>query len=204
MGRKLKNNARHVRNSGNPEFLNPEALLVDFAPLMKRIHQLFSQYYPFFNTPQAKEDLYSNIQMEFLILRREYDYTSGIDFEGYIKLTLQNRVYNRHIVPLKRRYQAETLNSEIWNTNQFSADGLEFESDSRSAQDIDEDAEIAFQNVIARESVPWELLDETQRKIVELVLSGESLPEVSRELGMKLKDTEITFEEILETVSNGG
>ena len=169
---------------------------------MKRIHKLFSQYYPFFSTKEAKEDLYANIQMEFLILRREFDYTRGIDFDGFIQRTLQNRVYNRHVIPLKRRNQVEIVNSDVWNTNQYSADGLEFDGDSRMVQDVDEQAEAAFENVLARESVPWERLNNLQRKIVEMVLSGKSLPEISFELGIKTKNMEIIFEEILETVSN--
>lgn len=201
MGKRNPNNARQVRGS-NPEFLNPETLLQEYTPLMKSIFRMFVKYYPFFVTKEAKEDLWANIQLEFLSLRREYDYTRGVDFPGYITLTLQNRVYNRHIAQLKREHENEVVRSDVWDTNQFSTDGGEFENESehRYTQDIDESAELAYENMLARNSVPWELFSDLQCEIVERVLRKKSLEDISAELGMKFSDVNLLFEEIIRKI----
>ena len=55
------------RNAQNhPEFLDTEALLERFEPLLRSIHKKFCSYDGVFNTAEDQADLWAQIQYEFL------------------------------------------------------------------------------------------------------------------------------------------
>ena len=83
------------RNAQNhPEFLDTEALLERFEPLLRSIHKKFCSYDGVFNTAEDQADLWAQIQYEFLRLRQTFDPRRGVDFPGYLKFHLQQRVYH--------------------------------------------------------------------------------------------------------------
>ena len=83
------------RNADNhPEFLDTEALLERFSPLIKSIHKRFMAYNGVFLHSEDTYDLYNQIVLEFLRLRKNFDPKRGIDFTGFMKFHLQNRVYH--------------------------------------------------------------------------------------------------------------
>ena len=94
-------NRRNAEN--HPEFLDTDALLERFGPLLKSIHRRFLSYQGIFLNSEDISDLYSQILFEFIRLRQSFDPKRGVDFTGYIKFHLQQRVY--HYVMKKKKFR---------------------------------------------------------------------------------------------------
>ena len=78
----------------HPEFLDTDMLLMRFEPLIKSIQRKFLSYNGIFNCQADSDELYSQIVLEFLRLRKSYDPRRGVDFTGFIKFHLQQRIYH--------------------------------------------------------------------------------------------------------------
>ena len=87
----IPHNRRNARI--NPEFLDCDALLCKFAPMVQSLYKYFCSYCGILDQPSDCEDLYAQIQYEFLRLCHRYDPRRGVDFTGYIKFNLRNRIY---------------------------------------------------------------------------------------------------------------
>ena len=105
-------NRRNAEN--HPEFLDTEALLERFEPLLKSIHRRFMSYQGIFTNPDDSSDLYSQIVYEFLRLRQTFDPKRGVDFTGYIKFHLQQRVYH-YVIKRQKIVQSEMSLADLTN-----------------------------------------------------------------------------------------
>ena len=182
------------RNAQNhPEFLDTEALLERFEPLLRSIHKKFCSYDGVFNTPEDQADLWAQIQYEFLRLRQTFDPRRGVDFPGYLKFHLQQRVY--HYV---------TKQQKLSNTEQpmrvYSDD---FEEKPRELENmpelVDEETPAAMERTEAIESIPWDRLSEEQAELVREIIFNKKLVEtIAKERKVSIKSVKTQLDEICE------
>lgn len=167
-----------------PENLDTEDLLVRFVPLMKSVYRYFSSYVGIFNQYNDYEDLYSQIQFEFCKLCMNYNPNYGVDFLGYIKLHLQNRVY--HYVTK----QQKVVNKEILRKS-FTSGGneeriLEIEN---FLNLVDLEPEREFDRVEAIASLDWKAVTGKKHKqlIQGVLFERKSLEELAEREGVSIK-----------------
>lgn len=180
------------RNAQNhPEFLDTEALLERFEPLLRSIHKKFCSYDGVFNTAEDQADLWAQIQYEFLRLRQTFDPRRGVDFPGYLKFHLQQRVY--HYVTKQQK-----LSNMEQPVKTYSDD---FEEKPREIENmpelIDEETPAAMERTEAIESIPWDRLDESQAELVREILFNKKLVEtVAKERKVSIKSVKTQLDEI--------
>ena len=171
------------RNAQNhPEFLDTEALLERFEPLLRSIHKKFCSYDGVFNTAEDQADLWAQIQYEFLRLRQTFDPRRGVDFPGYLKFHLQQRVY--HYVTKQQK-----LSNMEQPIKSYSDD---FEEKPREIENmpelVDEETPAAMERTEAIESIPWDRLDESQAELVREIIFNKKLVEtVAKERKVSIK-----------------
>lgn len=167
----------------SPEYLDVETLMEKFTPLMRSIYKLFSSYNGIFVQQADYDDLYSQIQLEFIKLCREYDPTRGVDFPGYIKFHLQNRVYH-YVTKEQRRQQKEQT------AKSFGYDYDDKPMDMENYPElIDMDALKAFEKADAIASLDWRaIVGKKHRALIEGVLfKNKTLEEMAEEEGVTMK-----------------
>ena len=188
-------NRRNAEN--HPEFLETEALLERFEPLLKSIHRRFLSYQGVFNNQDDISDLYSQIVYEFLRLRQSFDPKRGVDFTGYIKFHLQQRVYH-YVMKKQKVIQSEQPVKNY--SDDFDEKPLELENvaelvDERTPQELERSEAIA--------SVPWERLTQQQAMIVtEVLINRKSIEDIAREQRATIKSIRTQFEEVCEYLSD--
>lgn len=182
------------RNAQNhPEFLDTEALLERFEPLLRSIHKKFCSYDGVFNTAEDQADLWAQIQYEFLRLRQTFDPRRGVDFPGYLKFHLQQRVY--HYVTKQQK-----LSNMEQPIKSYSDD---FEEKPREIENmpelVDEETPAAMERTEAIESIPWNRLDESQAELVREIIFNKKLVEtVAKERKVSIKSVKAQLDEICE------
>lgn len=180
------------RNAQNhPEFLDTEALLERFEPLLRSIHKKFCSYDGVFNTAEDQADLWAQIQYEFLRLRQTFDPRRGVDFPGYLKFHLQQRVY--HYVTKQQK-----LSNMEQPIKSYSDD---FEEKPREIENmpelVDEETPAAMERTEAIESIPWDRLDESQAELVREIIFNKKLVEtVAKERKVSIKSVKAQLDEI--------
>ena len=173
----------------NPEFLDKEALLKKYDPLIRSIHKYFCSYAGILDQQSDVIDLLSQIHLEFLNLAQKYDPKRGVDFPGYIKLNLRHRIYY-YVTKLQKQQTHECL---------FRQYGEDATTDDLVYDKPDESAENAFIRIEAINSIPWEYLSETQCMIVKEVLQNHRpLEQIARIHGISIKNLKEQFEDLCE------
>lgn len=182
------------RNSENhPEFLDTEALLLRFEPLIKSIHNKFMSYNNVFFGQEDSNDLYNQIVLEFLRLRKNYDPRRGVDFTGYIKLHLQQRIYH-YVMKKQRLVQSEQVASGSSDSGDVINDVncmLEVVEDTSSIEE--------FERTDAVNSIPWELLNDEQSELVQHVfVEQKTVEELAKIRKSTIKSVKIQMDEVCE------
>lgn len=164
------------RNADNhPEFLDTEALLERFSPLIKSIHKRFMAYNGVFLHSEDTYDLYNQIILEFLRLRKNFDPKRGIDFTGFMKFHLQNRVYH-WVMKMQKVSQTEHI-LKVYNDEDETNEYLENNSDL-----VDTDTQYNLERVEAEASIPWTALTQPQADLFkEFFYNYKSVEDVARE-----------------------
>lgn len=182
-------NRRNAEN--HPEFLDTEALLVRFELLLKSIHRHFCSFDGVFDQPDDITDLYSQIQYEFLRLRRSYDPKRGVDFPGYIKFHLQQRVY--HYVTKKQKLaQNEQPVRTYGEDNEDQPIELE-----NFANLVDEETEANFEKAEAIASIPWDDLTEEQAQLVkDILINKETVESIAKRDKVSMRSVKIRLDEV--------
>ena len=189
------------RNAENhPEFLDTETLLERFDPLLRSIHKRFCSYDGIFNTMDDVNDLWNQIVYEFLRLRQNYDPKRGVDFPGYIKFHLQQRVY--HYVTKTQK----VVNHELSVNNYNSEDDdekrtLELEN---SSELIDERTIDDMEYVEAIASIPWNRIDDPDKSqfIQEILINHVPLETYAKEQHIYLKAAKQKLEDCCQLLAN--
>lgn len=173
---------KDVGNKG--DYLDVEKLMIAYTPLMKSIYKRFSKFNNLFHSQADYEDLEAQIQFEFVKLCNEYNPARGVDFPGFIKFHLQQRVYH-HVTKLQKVRQKETLAY----TREYDGeqdDSIDFNN---SQELIDEDAIKAFERVEALACLDWSVVSGKKHKwLIEAVLfEHKTLEEIAAEEGVGIK-----------------
>lgn len=185
------NNRRNAEN--NPEFLDTEVLLERFEPLLKSIHRRFLSYQGIFMNSDDVSDLYSQIVLEFLRLRQAFDPKRGVDFTGYIKFHLQQRVY--HYVMKKQKV---VLNEQLVRSysDDFDDKSMELESLSRV---VDEQTPVELEKAEAIASIPWDDLSEEQSQLVtDILINRKTIEDIAKSRKVTIKSVKQQFDEVCE------
>ena len=156
-----------------------EHLIAKFTPLFKSISRYFCSYDGILDQPFDTEDLYSQIQLEFIKLVRHYDPHRGVDLPGYIKLNLQNRVYYWVIKHqrLKGTEKLMTISEEDEDLDL----GADLDYIAQYHDIIDTSIDKEKYRIEALMSLPWDKLeDESDRDMVIDILNHVSLEEIAR------------------------
>lgn len=187
-------NRRNAEN--HPEFLDTEALLERFEPLLKSIHRRFLSYQGIFVNSDDVSDLYSQICFEFLRLRQSFDPKRGVDFTGYIKFHLQQRVY--HYVMKKQKVVNNEHPVKNYSDN-FDEKPMELEN---LPDLIDEHTPREMERAEALASVPWGELTQEQVEMINAVLiERKTLEDIARDHRTTIKNIKTQFEEVCEYLS---
>lgn len=170
--------------SNKEDYLDIEKLMVAYTPLMKSIYKRFSRFNNLFHTQADYEDLEAQIQFEFVKLCNEYNPARGVDFPGFIKFHLQQRVYH-HVTKLQKVRQKETL---VY-TREYDGeqdDSIDFDN---SQNLIDEDSIKAFERVEALASLDWNVISGKKHKwlIEQILFEHKTLEEIAAEEGVAIK-----------------
>ncbi len=155
---------RNARN--HPEFLDTESLLERFEPLLRSVHKKFCSYDGVFNNSDDISDLWNHIVYEFLRLRTTYDPKRGVDFPGYIKIHLQQRVYH-YVMKTQKVGQKEQSISSLGDGSEDSW-SMELEN---TLELVDENSEEEMERVERVASVPWkDIKDPEKARFIHAVL----------------------------------
>ena len=182
-------NRRNAKN--HPEFLDTETLLERFEPLLKSIHKHFCSYDGIFDQPDDVFDLYNQIVYEFLKLRKNFDPKRGVDFPGYIKFHLQQRVY--HYVT---KQQKLTSNEQVVRTYGENNEEQPLQLDN-SSELIDYETEDNLVKVEAIASIPWYCLTEEQSQLVkDILINHEMVETIAKRDKVTIKSVKQRLDEI--------
>lgn len=175
---------RRAINTSSYEYLNTSKLLDKYNPLISSIYRLFSSYNGIFDQYCDCQDLRAQIEYEFVRLCNEYDPTRGVDFPGYIKMHLQNRVY--HFVTKEQRKNSKEQPARIMAMGEDDESMIDNENTIRM---IDPHSDYEYEKAEARASLNWDaIIGVKHRKLVEDVLfRGKTLEELAEEEGVAIK-----------------
>lgn len=173
---------KKIENKEN--YLDMDKLIVNYTPLMKSIYKRFSKFNNLFHSQSDYEDLEAQIQFEFVKLCNEYNPARGVDFPGFIKFHLQQRVYH-HVTKMQKIRQKETV---VYSREY---DGEHDDSvDFYNTQDlVDEDSIKEFEKIEALACLDWNAITGKKHKwLIEAVLfEGKTLEEIAAEEGVGIK-----------------
>lgn len=184
-------NTRNAKN--HPEFLDVEMLFERFKPLVLSIYNHFCNYDGVFITKTEMDDLYGQIYLEFVQLVYAYDPKRGVDFPGFLKMNLSQRVQN-----YVNRYQRSVKNEYLVRSIEDQDESDRFEN---SLDLVDEDSIHAMEITEAKLCIPWHTLTETQKLYCNRVLKGVSLKELSQELEVPLKEVNQEFKKLIDILT---
>lgn len=181
----------------NPEFLSLETLLKRYNPLMRSIYRRFETYYNAFHSEDDLADLWQQIQLDFIILRNEYEPERGVDFTGYIFFHLQNRVY-RYVLKNKEIHENEC---QIGFYGGYSeGDGEDDDVSGMTGEREDESAQYELMRVEAKMSIPWAKLSEEDSKLAWCMSNGYSLEEAARILNIPERSMKKQFNNLCDSL----
>ena len=173
---------RRAISTSSYEYLNIPELLIKYNPLISSIYRLFSSYNGIFDQVSDCQDLRSQIESEFVKLCNEYDPTRGVDFPGYIKMHLQNRVY--HFVTKEQRKNSKEQPARVMSMGEDDESMIDSENTIRLL-----DTHSEYEKAEARASLNWDaIVGKKHRKLVEdIMFRGKTLEELSEEEGVAIK-----------------
>lgn len=187
-------NRRNVDN--HPEFLDDAMLIDRFGPLIKSIYRKFVTYNGVFTNGFDREDLYDQIVIEFLRLHRQYDPKRGVDFVGYIKFHLQQRVYH-YVMAHSNRVHRE-LNLEPATTDDDDSDEY---LDLAGRIPYYDDSIDTFDSM---SSINWESMSDEQRELASMILDEHlTSSEVARRKHMTCREVDRQVNELCDLVYDG-
>lgn len=169
------------------DYLNIENLLIKYEPLLKSIYKHFASYNNLFFSQDDYNDLQSQINLEFVKLCREYNPTKGVDFPGYLKIHLQQRVYH-YITKIQKTKQRE----KAVETKTYNGD----DEDSFDLSEIaDITSEYEFDKIEALDALDLSIFTDKRHKfLIEAVIFEEkSLEEIAAEEGVPLREIKSRF-----------
>lgn len=169
---------------GKTDYLDPDKLYEQYQPLMGSIYARFSKYNGIFHCQADYEDLKSQIELEFARLCHEFNPARGVDFPGYVKIHLQQRVYH-YITKLQRRLKYEgTIVGKTYDDSDNPV--LDFDN---TTELIDEESIKAFERVEALASLDWRaILGKKHKRMIECVLyEHKTLEEIAEQEGVAIK-----------------
>lgn len=182
-------NRRNAEN--HPEFLDTETLLERFEPLLKAVHKHFCSYNGIFDQPDDVNDLYNQIVFEFLRLKRTFDPKRGVDFPGYIKFHLQQRVY--HYVTKKQKLSNNEQPVKTYGENNEDSP-VELEN---FPELIDEETESNFTKTEAMMSIPWDDLSEEDSELVrDILINKETIESIAKRKKVSMKSVKQNVDRI--------
>lgn len=189
----IMHNRRNARF--NPEFLDCSTLLYKFTPLIQSLHKYFCSYCGILDQPSDCEDLYAQIQYEFLRLCHKYDPKRGVDFTGYIKFNLKNRVY--YYVCKIQKYQTTEHLTKLVDENDS---GESYYSQLQHIEDTAAASELEQVDLLS--SIPWNVIpNELDRDIIYRVLvNHDNLEHIAKVRNLKVKVIKDRFNELLKLI----
>lgn len=167
------------------DYLDADKLFEQYKPLMGSIYARFSKYNGRLFTCQADyEDLKSQIELEFVRLCSEFDPTRGVDFPGYVKIHLQQRVFH-YITKTQRRVNAESTSS---GRTFDDSDNVLTDFDN-TTELIDEDSIREFERVEALASLDWRAIvgKKHKRLIEDILFDHRTIEEIAEKEGVAVK-----------------
>lgn len=178
------------RNQYNPEFLNIDFLIQKYTPLLKSLHRYFCSYSGILDQPSDIDDLYKQIEFEFIRLAKRYDPRRGVDFSGYIKLNLRHRIFY-YVIKNQSQQKSELLLLQDADSSES------IEIDSLVNELYDESTEQATLRFEAINSIPWdEITSDLDKFIIMEILNHKSLEEIAKEKRMNISTIKQRFDKL--------
>lgn len=188
----------------NPEFLDKEVLLERFSPLIQSMYRYFCSYDGMFNQAMDSQDLYSQIQSEFIELVHKYDPRRGVDFTGYIKFHLRQRVYH-WVMKTQKVQNTEQVLVQYDSDNSLDMDNL---ISYENKKDTYTEQELVRAEAIA--SIPWEQIHNEEHKelINEILVKRHTVEDVAKSRKISVRAVSAQLDEVCEIIyrlqSSGG
>lgn len=182
----------------NPKFLDKEVLLERFSPLIQSMYRYFCSYDGMFNQQVDSQDLYSQIQSEFIELTHKYDPRRGVDFTGYIKFHLRQRVY--HWVMKTQKVQ----NTEQVLVQYDSDDTMDMDDlvSYENKKDTYTEHELVRAEGIA--SIPWDKIQDKEHieLINEILIKRHSIEDIAKSRKTSVRAVTTQFDELCQLIYN--
>lgn len=183
------------RSEYNPEFLDVDFLLEKYVPLFKSICRHFCSYAGILDNSDDIEDLYNQIQLEFVKLVRRYDPRRGVDFPGYIKFNLQNRVYY-WVTRLQKVQNTEKLVLSDDEDEDIELDIVDLNHIKSYYNEVDSSSDQEKFRIEAIMCIPWEKLNEVDKDMVIDVLNHFSLEDIARKRHTTIQAVRADFDRV--------
>lgn len=189
------NNRRNAEY--NPEFLDMDYLLLRFNPLIQSIAKYFISYDGMFEQKCEIEDLYAVIQFQFVELVRKFDPNRGVDFTGYIKFHLRQRVYH-YVTKLQKQQGKEKLLHIKEDTENDNMSINTFKDN--YVEEVDDKWEEEFNRSEAIASIPWDkITDPEQLELINMFLiQRKPIEEYALEKKVSIKSVSEKLEKLCE------
>lgn len=169
------------------DYLNIDNLLVRYDPLLKSIYKHFASYNNLFFSQDDYDDLQAQINLEFVRLCKEYNPTKGVDFPGYLKIHLQQRVYHYITKTQKTRQREKIVETKVYNGDEEESFNLYEIADLMS--------EYEFDKVLALQALDLSVFADKKHKfLVEAIIFEEkTLEEVAAEEDVSVREIQSRF-----------
>lgn len=169
-------------------YLDIDELMQKYAPLRKSIFRLFSRYNNLWTSADEYEDLHQQIDYEFIRLCREYDPTVGVDFPGYIKSHLQQRVYH-YITKIQNNKRREGVVFAVDNDGE---PGESIDIENMSSKIVDEKSDNEFRKMEMMASLNVDDVPDKYKSLVNgLLFEHKSLEDIASEEGVSVRTLQL-------------
>ena len=181
-------------------YLDIETLLVKYEPLRKSIFRLFSKYDNLWKSADDYEDLHQQIDYEFMRLCSEYDPTVGVDFTGYIKSHLQQRVYH-YVTKVQNTRRREGNVYVVVDKDGDLNDSIDFNN--ITSEIADEHASKELRRIEVLSSLKMDEVPDKYKSLVKgLLYDNKSLEELAEEEGTTVRNLKLRLNSACEYFVN--
>lgn len=168
-----------------------------YSPLIASIYNFFSKYNYVYSCRHDYDDLKSQIELEFIRLCREYNPARGVDFPGYIKFHLQQRVYH-YVMKAKDYRKAEAQYPQGYNNYDGDAS-----SDFENLKELVDEAQVMLhERAEALASLDFSVLPTSKHRLLveQVLLEKRSLESIAYYNGESLREVKARLAECCESL----
>lgn len=178
------------------------AILLRFEPLLKKLYYKYVKFDSFYSNAD-KQELKDEIMAIFIHIYHKWNPKKGVDFTGFIKKQLNDRVY-KWVKDRQESRKREVLTP--FKSPTATDDDYVVSDETMELSPLDKEemkSEDDFNWIDAIESCPWEILDNTETHIAQRMLfEREDLETIAYNMHMKCREIRKVFYRMIDKIYN--